>query len=212
MSFTDLRDLVAHLETRGQLRRIAAPVSRDLEITEITDRVSKSPGDRNVALLFERVEGFDMKPTVAETLESAQGFYGRGFRHFGLKIGVDPKQDLANVRALRDRFGDGVVIRVDANGALTYDDALALLRKLEPYDIDAAEQPIAIWDLDGLAALARATTIPIMRYDARRFKKAARSISAQATTRSRTSPLRKAHIVDRFTRRFWMFSGLNWSR
>src|SRR5262245_19430778 len=51
-----------------------------------------------------------------------------------------------------------------------------------------------------------------MRYDARRFKKAARSISAQATTRSRTSPLRKAHIVDRFTRRFWMFSGLNWSR
>ena len=60
MSFTDLRDLVAHLETRGQLRRITAPVSRDLEITEITDRVSKSPGDRNVALLFERVEGFDM--------------------------------------------------------------------------------------------------------------------------------------------------------
>src|SRR4029453_7403018 len=51
-----------------------------------------------------------------------------------------------------------------------------------------------------------------MRYDARRFKKAARSISAQATTRSRTSPLRKAHIVDRFTRRFWMFSCLNWSR
>jgi 4-hydroxy-3-polyprenylbenzoate decarboxylase len=60
VSFTDLRDLVAHLETRGQLRRITAPVSRDLEITEITDRVSKSPGDRNVALLFERVEGFDM--------------------------------------------------------------------------------------------------------------------------------------------------------
>ena len=30
------------------------------------------------------------------------------------------------------------------------------------YDIDAAEQPIAIWDLDGLAALCRATSIPIM--------------------------------------------------
>ena len=64
MSFTDLRDLVAHLETRGRLRRITAPVSRDLEITEITDRVSKSPGDRNTALLFERVEGFDMPVLV----------------------------------------------------------------------------------------------------------------------------------------------------
>src|SRR5262249_44927254 len=110
-----------------------------------------------------RVSGLlAMKPTGAEVLESAQGFYDRGFRQFGLKIGVDPKQDLANVRALRDRFGDGVVIRVDANGALTYDDALALLRQLHPYAIDPAQQPIAIWDLDGLAALARATSIPIM--------------------------------------------------
>ena len=44
----------------GRLHRVTAPVSRDLEITEITDRVSKGPPDRNVALLFERVEGFDM--------------------------------------------------------------------------------------------------------------------------------------------------------
>src|SRR3989442_12091697 len=103
-----------------------------------------------------------MKPTVGELMESAHAFYEPGFRHFGLKIGVDPRQDLANVVALRDRFGDRVVLRVDANGALTYDAALALLKKLEPYDIDAAEQPIAIWDLDGLAALCRATSIPIM--------------------------------------------------
>jgi L-alanine-DL-glutamate epimerase-like enolase superfamily enzyme len=103
-----------------------------------------------------------MKPTVGELMESAQEFYERGFRHFGLKIGIDPKQDLANVQALRERFGDRVVLRVDANGALAYDAALALLKKLEPYDIDVAEQPIAIWDLEGLAALCRATSIPIM--------------------------------------------------
>jgi muconate cycloisomerase len=103
-----------------------------------------------------------MKPTVGELTESAQQFYERGFRHFGLKIGIDPRQDLANVVALRERFGDRVVLRVDANGALSYDAALALLRKLEPHDIDAAEQPIAIWDLEGLAALCRATSIPIM--------------------------------------------------
>jgi len=103
-----------------------------------------------------------MKPTVGELIESAQAFYERGFRHFGLKIGLDPRQDLANVLALRERFGDRVVLRVDANGALSYDAALALLKKLEPHDIDAAEQPIAIWDLDGLAALCRATSIPIM--------------------------------------------------
>ncbi|HEY7520391.1 MAG TPA: menaquinone biosynthesis decarboxylase [Methylomirabilota bacterium] len=60
MAFTDLREFVAHLERRGRLRRVAVPVSRDLEITEIVDRVSKTRGAGNVALLFERVEGFDM--------------------------------------------------------------------------------------------------------------------------------------------------------
>ena len=63
VSFTDLREFVEHLEKRGRLRRITAPVSRDLEITEITDRV-EGPGERNVALLFERVEGFHMPSCI----------------------------------------------------------------------------------------------------------------------------------------------------
>ncbi|HKB24661.1 MAG TPA: menaquinone biosynthesis decarboxylase [Methylomirabilota bacterium] len=63
-AFRDLREFAAHLEQAGRLRRVAAPVSRDLEIAEITDRVSKGPADRNVALLFERVEGFDVPVLV----------------------------------------------------------------------------------------------------------------------------------------------------
>ena len=60
MAFDDLREFVAHLEKHGQLRRVRARVSRDLEITEITDRVSKGRGESNQALLFEQVEGFDV--------------------------------------------------------------------------------------------------------------------------------------------------------
>src|SRR5947199_85806 len=62
--FRDLREFATALEKRGQLRRIATPVSRELEITEITDRVSKGPAERNVALLFEHVEGFDIPVLV----------------------------------------------------------------------------------------------------------------------------------------------------
>jgi 4-hydroxy-3-polyprenylbenzoate decarboxylase len=58
--FADLREFIAHLDKRGQLRRVTVPVSRDLEIAEITDRVSKGPAGRNVALLFENVRGFDV--------------------------------------------------------------------------------------------------------------------------------------------------------
>ncbi|MDO9556230.1 MAG: menaquinone biosynthesis decarboxylase [Coriobacteriia bacterium] len=50
MAFTDLRDFIALLESKGQLKRITAEVDPYLEIGEITDRVSKAVGP---ALLFE---------------------------------------------------------------------------------------------------------------------------------------------------------------
>jgi 4-hydroxy-3-polyprenylbenzoate decarboxylase len=60
MAFQDLREFVALLEKRDQLRRIRVPVKRELEITEIADRLAKGPAAENRALLFERVEGFSM--------------------------------------------------------------------------------------------------------------------------------------------------------
>jgi 4-hydroxy-3-polyprenylbenzoate decarboxylase len=51
VAYKDLRDFIARLESEGELRRIAGEIDVDLEITEITDRVSKADGP---ALLFER--------------------------------------------------------------------------------------------------------------------------------------------------------------
>ena len=94
MAFGDLREFVPHLEKTGQLRRISAPVSRDLEITEITDRVSKRSGDGNVALLFETVEGFSMPVLI-----NAFGSPAR----MAAALGVDRLDDLsARVAKLLD--------------------------------------------------------------------------------------------------------------
>ena len=57
MAFQDLREFVDLLEARGELVRIKTRVDPELEITEITDRVSKAYGP---ALLFENVLGSDM--------------------------------------------------------------------------------------------------------------------------------------------------------
>lgn len=103
-----------------------------------------------------------MKPTLEEILAGAARFYERGFRSFVLKVGIDLKADVENVRALRNRFGDDVLIRVDANAGMAFDDALRLLRRIEPYGIDAAEQLLGIWDLDGMAELARRVDIPMI--------------------------------------------------
>ncbi len=41
MAYDDLRDWIKALEKNGELKRIREEVSPELEITEITDRVSK---------------------------------------------------------------------------------------------------------------------------------------------------------------------------
>src|SRR6267142_1225759 len=85
MAWHDLRQFGDHLERRGRLRRVSVPVSRDLEITEITDRVSKASGDANVALLFERVGGAEM-PLLINAFGSAE--------RMAWALGVDRLDDL----------------------------------------------------------------------------------------------------------------------
>ena len=56
MKYKDLRDFIKLLEKRGQLKRVKAPVSPELEMTEICDRTLRAGGP---ALLFENVTGYD---------------------------------------------------------------------------------------------------------------------------------------------------------
>ncbi len=57
----DLRQFLQLLETRGQLRRISAPVDPDLEIAEIANRMLQAGGP---GLLFENVKGADFPVAV----------------------------------------------------------------------------------------------------------------------------------------------------
>ena len=61
MAYDDLRDWIKTLEKAGELKRIREEVSPELEITEITDRVSKAGAGKypsgGPALLFENVKG-----------------------------------------------------------------------------------------------------------------------------------------------------------
>ena len=53
MAFKDIRSFMNLLEKRGELVKVTAEVDAELEITEITDRISKQYGP---ALLFENVK------------------------------------------------------------------------------------------------------------------------------------------------------------
>jgi len=61
MKYRDLREFLAQLEARGELKRVTAPVDPYLEMTEICDRTLRRAGP---ALLFENPTGFDV-PVLA---------------------------------------------------------------------------------------------------------------------------------------------------
>lgn len=67
----DLREFIDLLELNQELVRIEHPVSAHLEITEITDRISKSAPDKNKALLFENVSGTNI-PVLINAFGSQQ--------------------------------------------------------------------------------------------------------------------------------------------
>jgi muconate cycloisomerase len=98
---------------------------------------------------------------VDALLGRVQELVDGGYRHIRLKIGLDVEKDVLNVRKVREAFGDKIVLRADANGGMSYDDALRLLHRLEPFDLDIVEQPIAGWDLAGMAALGRSAAVPL---------------------------------------------------
>jgi 4-hydroxy-3-polyprenylbenzoate decarboxylase len=85
MAYKDLSEFIEVLESAGELKRITAPVSRDLEITAITDRLSKAGDSRNKALLFENVEGFDT-PVLINAFGSE--------KRMALALGVENLEEL----------------------------------------------------------------------------------------------------------------------
>ncbi len=84
-AYRNLAEFITVLENAGELLRIKAPVSRDLEITQITDLASKSPGGGK-ALLFERVQGCPY-PVLTNAFGSE--------RRIGMALGVSDLDALA---------------------------------------------------------------------------------------------------------------------
>jgi 4-hydroxy-3-polyprenylbenzoate decarboxylase len=66
MKYHDLRDFISQLEQIGELKRVTAPVSNHLEMTEICDRVLRTQGP---AVLFENVVGHKI-PVLANLFGS----------------------------------------------------------------------------------------------------------------------------------------------
>ena len=84
-----------------------------------------------------------------------------GYPAVKIKIGLSPDSDEERVAIARDILGDKVELLVDINANYTFDIARETLARLAPYRPGWVEEPLGPQDFDGLARLARLSTIPI---------------------------------------------------
>ena len=91
-------------------------------------------------------------------LDAVAAAVDEGYRRVKLK--VEPGWDVAPVRAVRERFGESLLLQADANGSYRLEDA-AHLAGLDPFGLLLLEQPLGPDDLVGHAELARRLATPV---------------------------------------------------
>ncbi len=90
---------------------------------------------------------------VQETLREAREFVQRGFKILKVKLGKDLAEDIERMVKLREEFGKGVVIRIDANQGYSIDQTQDFYRRTLHLDIELIEQPLpakAVGDMKSL--------------------------------------------------------------
>lgn len=113
--------------------------------------------------------------TEAELVANAKAIRAEGFCGFKMKIGKpDLGEDVERVAAVRKALGPGFPLMVDANGRFDLITARRAIEAIGPYDIFWFEEPVHPFDVAAHAALAKATSVPILAgetmYDPRMFR------------------------------------------
>jgi O-succinylbenzoate synthase len=98
-----------------------------------------------------------LMPTLSMLLDRVARFLADGYRR--IKIKIMPGQDVALVRAIRQRFGD-IPLMVDANAAYRFED-WPVFRELDGFGLMMIEQPLARQALAEHAELQRRLRTPI---------------------------------------------------
>ncbi|MBA2625421.1 MAG: mandelate racemase, partial [Acidimicrobiia bacterium] len=89
--------------------------------------------------------------TPTELDEQLRGWAAAGLRSVKMKVGRDPTADADRVAAAREAVGAGGALFVDANGAYTAKQALALAERFAAdADVTWFEEPVSSDDLAGL--------------------------------------------------------------
>lgn len=84
------------------------------------------------------------------------------FREVKVKVHKSLEQNVKLLETARRFLGRTVVIRIDANGAWSADEAVRQLKQLSRYRLAAVEQPVSAEDIQGMQQVTAAGLLPVV--------------------------------------------------
>lgn len=112
---------------------------------------------RRDQVVYSGVIGADPVPDCVHQAEQAR-LVGLG----DVKVKVGIGDDVQRVRVVREVLGCDVSIRLDANGGWDFDEALRIMRDVEPLGVAAVEQPLPRGSVGEMRRLRNASPLPVM--------------------------------------------------
>lgn len=86
----------------------------------------------------------------------------KGLEIIRVKLGKNAAADIERIRTIQNKIGKDIPIFIDANQGYYEADALRVMRAIEIYNVQSAEQPLAKDNIEGMDRLNSSSPIPIM--------------------------------------------------
>ena len=103
----------------------------------------------------------DSKTLTDDLCNEALEYVNEGFKSIKMKVGLNIKSDVTNVKAVRNAIGPDIELMIDSNHAYSYDEALKLSKKLEDQDIKWFEEPLSPEFYDQYSDFKSKSLIPV---------------------------------------------------
>ncbi|WP_163325377.1 mandelate racemase/muconate lactonizing enzyme family protein [Draconibacterium mangrovi] len=100
--------------------------------------------------------------SVKDTLDQAGYYLKQGFTIIKLKGGLNLAEDIEKILKIREKYGNDIVLRFDANQGYSYADAIEFVEKTKSAKIEILEQPTKQTKDDLLGKLTQNIDLPVM--------------------------------------------------
>ncbi|TFH64533.1 MAG: o-succinylbenzoate synthase [Candidatus Zixiibacteriota bacterium] len=100
--------------------------------------------------------------SMAEIKEQLSRMLPLGYQAYKLKVGVETDaRELKKIAYLREKLGDGISIRLDANRVFGFDQAVRFLTSVAQFKIEYIEEPLRADQYSRLSDLRAESQVPI---------------------------------------------------